>query len=68
MLHTIVVDGVFGEWDDWTPCSTTCGGGDQTRVRQCDNPAAQFGGKDCEGDPTDCQRCNLDACPSMCPA
>merc|ERR1712061_145242 len=62
------VDGGFSDWDEWTPCTAECGGGDQTRSRRCDNPAPQFGGLDCVGDFTECQRCNLDPCPSTCPA
>jgi len=62
------IDGGFSDWDEWTPCTAECGGGDQTRSRRCDNPAPQFGGLDCVGDFTECQRCNLDPCPSTCPA
>ena len=68
VFHSIAVDGGFSDWDEWTPCTAECGGGDQTRSRRCDNPAPQFGGLDCVGDFTECQRCNLDPCPSTCPA
>ena len=67
-VHFVAVDGGFSDWDEWTPCTAECGGGDQTRSRRCDNPAPQFGGLDCVGDFTECQRCNLDPCPSTCPA
>ena len=63
-----VVDGGFGVWDDWTPCTVSCGGGDQTRSRACDSPAPAYGGNECEGDTVMCQRCNMEACPSACPA
>jgi len=62
------IDGGFSDWDEWTPCTVECGGGDQTRNRRCDNPVPEFGGLECEGDFTECQRCNLDPCPSTCPA
>lgn len=62
------VDGGFSDWDEWDACTAECGGGDQTRLRRCDNPAPEFGGLDCVGDLSECQRCNLDPCPSTCPA
>ena len=68
-LHKLVlVNGVFSEWDDWTECTVLCGGGSQTRSRTCDNPAPQFGGLPCDGEVTECQACNVDPCPSACPA
>ena len=63
-----IVDGGFSDWDEWGPCTAQCGGGDQTRSRRCDNPVPEFGGLDCDGDYTECQRCNMDPCPSTCPA
>lgn len=69
--NCIVVDGVFGEWSDWTACTAECGGGDQTRSRDCNNPAPNYGGLDCEGAFVECQRCNTDMCPTqndLCPA
>ena len=65
---TLLVDGGFSDWDEWGACTAACGGGDQTRARRCDNPAPQFDGLDCEGPLTGCQRCNVDLCPSTCPA
>jgi len=62
------IDGGFSEWDEWSACTVECGGGDQTRSRRCDNPVPEFGGLECEGDFTECQRCNMDPCPSSCPA
>ena len=42
--------------------------GDKTRKRWCNNPEPQFGGKDCTGDDAECDRCNLEPCPSKCEA
>ena len=66
----ILVDGGFSDWDEWGACTAECGGGDQTRLRRCDNPAPQYGGLDCVDvvGLSECQRCNLDPCPSQCPA
>jgi len=41
------VDGMWGEWGNWTTCSETCGGGNQTRIRLCDSPAVAHGGAAC---------------------
>ena len=27
----------FSSWDEWSSCSRTCGNGDRTRNRKCDN-------------------------------
>ncbi|XP_044178030.1 A disintegrin and metalloproteinase with thrombospondin motifs adt-1-like isoform X2 [Acropora millepora] len=43
------VNGNWAEWGAWTECSLTCGPGKQTRVRQCNNPAPAYGGKNCDG-------------------
>merc|ERR1712045_1062723 len=62
------IDGGFSAWDEWTPCTVECGSGDQTRNRRCDSPVPEFGGLECVGDFSECQRCNMDPCPSQCPA
>ncbi|XP_010622953.1 thrombospondin-1 [Fukomys damarensis] len=57
------INGGWGPWSLWDVCSVTCGGGLQTRSRLCNNPAPQFGGKDCIGDVTESQVCNKQDCP-----
>ena len=44
-------------------CSAECGGGEQTRERECNNPAPENGGADCEGDSSETQSCNEHPCP-----
>ncbi|XP_034078366.1 thrombospondin-1-like isoform X1 [Gymnodraco acuticeps] len=57
------IDGSWGPWSIWDTCSVTCGGGFQTRKRLCNDPIAQYGGKECVGDATGSQLCNKKACP-----
>jgi hypothetical protein len=54
------VNCVVGEWGPWSTCSTSCGGGTQTRTRNVNTPA-QNGGDVC---PTlsETQTCNTQEC------
>ncbi|XP_076471369.1 uncharacterized protein LOC143301165 [Babylonia areolata] len=56
------VDGEWSEWSDWTSCSATCGGGETTRVRQCDSPAPQNGAP-CSGLYSETDVCSSSECP-----
>ena len=60
------VDGGFSTWGDFSPCSGSCGGGLQTRSRQCDNPKPLYGGLDCArlGPANETRACNTFYCPS----
>nr|XP_051676343.1 hemicentin-1 isoform X2 [Oryctolagus cuniculus] len=57
------VDGSWGNWHSWSPCSASCGGGEKTRRRLCDSPTPNKGGHPCAGDTTQVSRCNVQACP-----
>ena len=64
---TFTVDGGWGEWNAWESCPVTCGGGNQTRIRTCDNPKRTAEGYDCTVDGSmgsDSQSCNESPCPS----
>ena len=62
----LVVDGNWGEWGKWNTCSKTCKQGKQSRKRDCNSPAPQYGGKKCEGDSSQDQVCNEDVpCPGV---
>ena len=59
------VDGGWSEWQDWGECSVSCGGGDQSRLRKCDNPSPLHDGKDCIEDgskDSETRRCNEIKC------
>ncbi|XP_060078654.1 coadhesin-like [Ylistrum balloti] len=52
-----VVNGAWGQWSSWSPCSVTCGTGHRTRTHVCDNPKPQNGGHQCHGHNLDRQSC-----------
>ena len=65
MYCLFLVNGQWSDWEDWGDCTITCGGGNQTRSRTCDNPEPAFGGKNCtEAGPIaiETRMCNENAC------
>ena len=40
----------------------TCGGGEQNRLRSCDNPPPEYGGKPCPGERQEIRLCNEFPC------
>ena len=58
------VDGQWGEWQS-SACSKSCGGGQLTRNRECNNPAPSGFGRDCIGNSEDTQDCNVEQCPEV---
>ncbi|PVD21525.1 hypothetical protein C0Q70_17323 [Pomacea canaliculata] len=57
------VDGNWGSWLPWSPCSLSCGGGVRSRQRLCDSPVPQFGGTECLGSDRQRDYCHNDPCP-----
>lgn len=57
------VDGNWGPWFGWSPCSESCGGGTRRRERRCNYPPPTHGGKDCPGKSERIQPCNEEKCP-----
>ncbi|CAG5111539.1 Oidioi.mRNA.OKI2018_I69.chr2.g5840.t1.cds [Oikopleura dioica] len=51
----------FTEWSDYGPCSKTCGGGSETRTRDCINGV--LGEAGCDDDASESQSCNQQSCP-----
>ena len=58
------VDGNWGAWKAWAPCSKTCGAGTQISSRLCSNPPPSNGGKECRGEKERSRECNKQSCPS----
>ncbi|XP_021348028.1 uncharacterized protein LOC110446988 isoform X2 [Mizuhopecten yessoensis] len=56
------VDGEWSVWSNWSMCSTTCGEGTTYRTRLCNSPTPDNGGKDCSGDTTEHDTCDLGNC------
>ncbi|XP_077161405.1 A disintegrin and metalloproteinase with thrombospondin motifs 15 [Paroedura picta] len=61
------VDGNWGKWAPYGPCSRTCGGGVQLAKRDCNNPAPANEGKYCEGVRVKYRSCSLDPCSDSVP-
>ena len=59
-------DGSWSNWGAWETCSVTCGQGEKTRNRTCDNPTPSNGGQPCDGNSTDMASCSLSSCPGIC--
>ena len=56
------VDGLWSEWEPWTPCSEFCAGGKTFRQRDCTNPEPSHDGLDCVGKRHEQETCNTQTC------
>ncbi|XP_063600047.1 hemicentin-1-like [Penaeus indicus] len=56
------VNGAWGSWSEWSPCSMTCGLGMRVRTRLCNNPHPGFGGAPCVGEERETTSCEGDTC------
>jgi len=57
------VDGMWGQWTDWSVCNAACNSGIKRRSRFCNSPFPAHGGSDCVGDGYEEKQCHADACP-----
>jgi hypothetical protein len=56
------LDCVWEQWQDWSRCSESCGGGDKERKRGF-KQSATAGGRQCEGPGMESTSCNIAPCP-----
>ena len=62
----LLVNGNWGNWTEFTNCSSTCGFGNEIRKRYCDSPSPEFNGTDCPGVDIDIKTgCNPYPCPGI---
>merc|ERR1719174_1805617 len=54
-------DCVLGDWNDWTPCSRPCNGGQYFRNREVEKHARNYG-RPCNGTLQQSQACNTRPC------
>lgn len=56
------ITGGWGPWSRFGECSRTCGGGVQSKTRECDSPKPTNGGKYCIGTRIVYRSCNTQDC------
>ncbi|KAF7658577.1 hypothetical protein LDENG_00010770 [Lucifuga dentata] len=63
----VQINGGYSHWEEWRPCSSTCGQGFQERIRLCNNPEPANGGRPCDGPSIDSRKCQAGLCPGETP-
>ncbi|KAM9858177.1 hemicentin-1 [Aulostomus maculatus] len=63
----IQINGGYSNWEEWGPCSSTCGQGIQERIRLCNNPEPSNGGRSCSGPSINSRQCHAGLCPGEAP-
>ncbi|GFS02890.1 hemicentin-1, partial [Elysia marginata] len=58
-------NGMWTGWSSWSDCTKACGGGERKRKRSCYGMSE--GGKDCEGENFDEEKCSKEPCPRLPP-
>ncbi|XP_059193550.1 hemicentin-1 [Centropristis striata] len=67
IMLKVQINGGYSNWDEWGPCSSTCGQGFQERIRICNNPEPANGGRSCSGPSIDSRKCQAGLCPGETP-
>ena len=62
VLALTIVDCEWSQWQRWSGCSKTCGGGSRSRSRKVEIQA-ENGGQTCEGDSFQIEDCSTNGCP-----
>ena len=58
-LFLTSINSVYSDWSVFSSCSKTCGGGEQSRTRECEGGICSFANP---GDLIETQACNEQAC------
>ncbi|XP_078728437.1 A disintegrin and metalloproteinase with thrombospondin motifs 9-like isoform X1 [Lampetra fluviatilis] len=62
-LDDRAVDGEWGSWGPFGPCSRSCGGGIRQAARECSHPEPKNGGRYCVGRRLRFRSCSTELCP-----
>ncbi len=62
LFVNVLVNGSWSNWSEYSKCSKTCGEGQRQRNRECNNPAPNEYGTQCEGKSVEVISCNNEPC------
>ena len=58
--HFVLVNGGWRDDENFSECSSECGGGNKTKTKYCDNPLPSNGGQNCTCNHGDAKEINCD--------
>ena len=56
------IDGGWSDFGNWSQCTTTCGPGQKTKTRECNQPPPSNGGAACAGESIETTECENAPC------